>query len=125
MKSQLLSLNHRRRRAQVRFTSLHADQETPSGQAAGLIAVLADEAANSPLKQAQLQETHQRVLAAMEKLDNQQRAVLVLRDIEQFPYDQIAGILQIPVGTVKSRLARARMAIRCEVLDETMPQTKP
>jgi len=36
----------------------------------------------------------------------------VLRDIEGFDYQQIAEILELPVGTVKSRLHRARMELR-------------
>jgi len=41
--------------------------------------------------------------------------VLVLRDIEQLDYAQISQTLDIPIGTVKSRLFRARLALRQEV----------
>jgi RNA polymerase sigma-70 factor (ECF subfamily) len=58
---------------------------------------------------------------AIARLDDDFRAVLVLRDIEQMDYQQIAEVLELKVGTVKSRLFRARLALRQEVqkLDRT------
>ena len=53
-----------------------------------------------------------RVAALLQTLDDEQRAVVVLRDIEGFDYQQISDILGVPQGTVKSRLHRARMALR-------------
>lgn len=50
--------------------------------------------------------------AAIAGLEDDQRAVLVLRDIEDLDYHQIARTLDLPVGTVKSRLFRARLALR-------------
>lgn len=52
------------------------------------------------------------VLAALERLDDESRAVIVLRDVEDLSYDEIAEILDVPNGTVKSRLHRARLALR-------------
>ena len=49
---------------------------------------------------------------ALAGLDPDQRAVIVLRDIDQMDYTQIAETLEIPPGTVKSRLFRARLALR-------------
>ena len=49
---------------------------------------------------------------ALHELDEEHRAVIVLRDIESFGYDEIADILDVPAGTVKSRLHRARLALR-------------
>ncbi len=53
-----------------------------------------------------------RLQAAMAALSEEMRAVLVLRAYHEFDYDQIAVALGIPVGTVKSRLGRAREALR-------------
>ena len=53
-----------------------------------------------------------RVAALLQTLDDDHRAVVVLRDIEGFDYQQIGAILGLPAGTVKSRLHRARMALR-------------
>ena len=106
-----LSINHHRRRARVQFTSLHAENELTGTQADGL-ANLADVAGRSPEEQAHLHDVHQRVLRGLEKLEPDQRALVVLRDIEQLDYADIARVLEVPVGTVKSRLSRSRMALR-------------
>ena len=53
--------------------------------------------------------TLDRLLAA---LPEEQREVLVLREIEELDYRQIAAIADVPIGTVMSRLARARAALK-------------
>lgn len=52
------------------------------------------------------------IAAALAKLNEQQRTILVLREIERFDYATIAKILDLNVGTVRSRLHRARMQMR-------------
>ncbi|MBB5326225.1 RNA polymerase sigma-70 factor (ECF subfamily) [Anoxybacillus tepidamans] len=52
---------------------------------------------------------------AMQKLSPEHREIIVLRDIQGFTYDEIAEILQIPVGTVKSRIHVARLTLRNEL----------
>lgn len=49
---------------------------------------------------------------AIAALDEDHRLLLILRDIEELPYDEIAEITGLPEGTVKSRLHRARLALR-------------
>ena len=46
------------------------------------------------------------------KLDDEHRTIIVLRDIEGMDYEQIAEVLGTELGTVKSRLSRARAALR-------------
>jgi RNA polymerase sigma-70 factor (ECF subfamily) len=60
-------------------------------------------------------EAAQRVWAALDRLPFDQRAVLVLREIDGLSYDEIAQSLDVAVGTVKSRLARARQGLRAEL----------
>jgi RNA polymerase sigma-70 factor (ECF subfamily) len=60
-------------------------------------------------------ERGQQVLAALGRLDAEYRAVLVMRDIEGFDYQQMADVLGLPLGTLKSRLFRARLALRDEL----------
>jgi RNA polymerase sigma factor (sigma-70 family) len=54
------------------------------------------------------QHTVRRVRAALEQLPVDFREVLVLREIEGLSYKEIAAVLHVPLGTVMSRLARAR-----------------
>ena len=49
---------------------------------------------------------------AISTLDDEYRVVLVLRDVQNLSYDEIEQILEVPAGTVKSRLHRARMALK-------------
>ena len=60
-------------------------------------------------------EKLEHVLAALGRLDAEYRAVLVMRDIEGFDYQQMADVLGLPLGTLKSRLFRARLALRDEL----------
>jgi RNA polymerase sigma-70 factor (ECF subfamily) len=60
-------------------------------------------------------ELHGQVLTALGRLDAEYRAVLVMRDIEGFDYQQMADVLGLPLGTLKSRLFRARLALRDEL----------
>ena len=59
----------------------------------------------------------ERILAAIEALPEDFREVLVLSDVEGLGYAEIAGIVDAPVGTVKSRLHRARQRLQAELLD--------
>jgi RNA polymerase sigma-70 factor (ECF subfamily) len=59
----------------------------------------------------------ERIRLALERLPFDQRTALVLREIDGFSYDEIGFSLGIAVGTVKSRLARAREALRAQLRD--------
>lgn len=74
----------------------------------------ADPALQSPRnteKELDARDEVDRVSAAMDQLDPQKRAILMLRANEQLSYEEIARHLDIPVGTVMSRLNRARAAL--------------
>jgi len=53
-----------------------------------------------------------KVLAALGRLSPEHRAVLVLKDMDEQKYEDIAAVLDIPIGTVRSRLHRARLELR-------------
>jgi RNA polymerase sigma-70 factor (ECF subfamily) len=57
---------------------------------------------------------------AVRKLDAQDREILLLREFEQLSYGEIAQLLKLPVNTVRSRLFRARMALR-DLLQSASP----
>jgi RNA polymerase sigma-70 factor (ECF subfamily) len=65
-----------------------------------------------PSEQASLAERRQIVEEALQSLEFDQRAIIALRDIEGRDYAEIAQVLGCPQGTVKSRLHRARMALK-------------
>lgn len=60
----------------------------------------------------QLHSSHHQLHSALEKLPVEFRELIVLRELEEFSYKEIAGIAGIPMGTVMSRLARARQQLR-------------
>ena len=62
----------------------------------------------SPEAAARGRETEGLVTAAIERLPDELREALLLRDTQDLAYDQIASVLDLPVGTVRSRLNRAR-----------------
>ena len=59
------------------------------------------------------------LVAAFERISFEHRSVLMLIDVEGLDYAEAAGVLSIPVGTVRSRLNRARAAMRRELGEET------
>jgi len=70
----------------------------------------------TPEEATETKETQLEVRRAISTLKDEYRAVLTLYDIEGLSYDRISAVLQIPVGTVKSRLNRARFALKKELV---------
>lgn len=73
--------------------------------------VLAD-AGKSPLESVYDAELHERVERELRAIAEPYRTTLILRDIEDLSYEQIAEVLGVSLGTVKSRLMRGREALR-------------
>ena len=67
---------------------------------------------NDPAERAIQAEQNAKVTAALGRLAQQHRAVIVLRDVEGMNYQEIAEIVGVPVGTVKSRVHRGRLALK-------------
>lgn len=65
-----------------------------------------------PEEQILHKENRQALAAAMEQLEEEYRLALTLRVVDELSYEQIADVLDIKVGTVKSRIARARERLR-------------
>lgn len=99
-----LAISHRRRRNPA--TSARSLDD-------GLLPAAAGTANDGdPVSRLEQSEMHRLVQAALGELDDEQRLVLVLRDVEGMDYQRIAQVLALPKGTVKSRIHRARMALR-------------
>jgi RNA polymerase sigma-70 factor (ECF subfamily) len=62
-----------------------------------------------------------RIVAVWPQLHEQHRVVLTLYDIEGYSLEEVASMVDVPLGTVKSRLNRARLRLRELLTDETIP----
>jgi RNA polymerase sigma-70 factor, ECF subfamily len=102
-------LRKRKRRRLVSLTGLFQSREESSDTLREFNPMDA-----SPLQDATLVDAERRkaVARAISTLPEKYRAPLVLRDVEGKSYEEIAGILQTNVGTVKSRISRARSFLR-------------
>jgi RNA polymerase sigma-70 factor (ECF subfamily) len=78
-------------------------------------AAAADARTHQPAEAAEQNEERLAVVEALRRLDPEQRAVIVMKDLEGADYGQLAEVFQCPRGTVKSRLHRARQALRKEL----------
>jgi RNA polymerase sigma-70 factor (ECF subfamily) len=78
----------------------------------------------SPFQHAVDHELHVQVEQALRKVPEPYRTAIVLRDIEELSYDEIAEITQVSLGTVKSRITRGRDALR-KKLTEYVKQIGP
>ncbi len=76
-----------------------------------------DREQDDPRGRALQRERHERLAAALQRLDEEFRAAVILKDIENLDYAAIAEILQTPIGTVKSRIHRGRLALRAMLAD--------
>jgi RNA polymerase sigma-70 factor (ECF subfamily) len=76
--------------------------------------IKAESVSNEPsiLEQLEKKEFQQKVQGCINSLDDEFKAVLILRDIQGFSYDEISKMLKIAEGTVKSRLFRSREALK-------------
>jgi len=72
---------------------------------------LADDS-HSPFEDTAKAEVQARVESELRKLPEPYRTTVVLRDIEDLSYDEIAEVMQVSLGTVKSRLVRGRDALK-------------
>lgn len=66
----------------------------------------------SPMTQLERKDTDEQVVDALNKMKEEDKSIIILRDIEQKSYEDIADVLGLNLGTVKSRLSRARDAFR-------------
>ncbi|MDH7599015.1 MAG: sigma-70 family RNA polymerase sigma factor [Sedimentisphaerales bacterium] len=108
-----LALNHCQRRRRIGQRSLDADEDQGRSEASERLRdLLSDPGSADPAVVAQDRELQVLARRALLELDEQQRVMIVLRDIEGMSYAQIAEVLDIELGTVRSRLSRAREALR-------------
>ena len=108
-----LTLNYCKRSVKLGIRSLDAENDEHNRQARGVLKeFLSDDSSPDPAVVAQNKELCEIAIKSLMRLDESQRAVVVLRDIEGMNYAQIAKVLDVELGTVKSRLSRARSNLR-------------
>jgi len=108
------SINEHRRRRAKRL----------DGRSLEIAAPTAADRGEMPVEHLLREERAQFVQRHLAALTEDHREVLVLREIDDQDYDEIARILNIPVGTVRSRLHRARLQFREKLLEEA-PEAAP
>jgi RNA polymerase sigma-70 factor (ECF subfamily) len=86
--------------------------DAPRGETAATLGEGLESGVRSPEQAALAAERQRLLLAALESLKHDYRAAVVLRDIEELSYEEIAEAVGVPVGTVKSRIARGREELR-------------
>ena len=104
--SKLRSEKYRRHASLEAMSSGNSDGDGP------LDGGFAESREPSGLTSVSKSEVHRRLLACLDQLEDEHRSILLLRDSRGMDYEAIAGMLQVPVGTVKSRLFRARESLR-------------
>lgn len=100
-------LRERKRRAEVPLVRENGEGETEDAQ-------VADESL-SPETLFERRQTREALRRGLESLPEDQRKILLLREIQGFSYEEIGSILSLESGTVKSRIFRARRKL-CEFL---------
>jgi len=116
-----LTINRCKRNLKLGISSLDAQMTQTSTETKMLLKdFLADDTEPEPSQIAQNKELCLILTNALMKLDENHRAVIVLRDIEAMSYVQISQVLGIEIGTVKSRICRARKHLR-EILEALLP----
>jgi RNA polymerase sigma-70 factor (ECF subfamily) len=104
-----LAINEIRRRKRWRFLSIDVRNRDDDG---GAVLELPDENGVTPEEYASQRESAARIEAALAKVPLKYRSPLILRELEGYDYEEISEILNIPRGTVKSRLNRGRALLK-------------
>src|SRR5581483_3699281 len=100
--------------ARLCLTRLAARRRGPAPHEDGCLAGVADDGLppDRALEREELQAALRRAIA---DLPAERRVVVLLRDVEGLGYEEIAGALELPIGTVRSRLHRARLDLKAKL----------
>ena len=105
-------IDEMRKRKGKQNYSLEEELENEEGSMQRQIADEGDTPEESLLREEQKSE----ILQALDSLSEEHKAAIVLRDVKGFSYEEIAEILEVSLGTVKSRISRARNQLKNEIL---------
>jgi RNA polymerase sigma-70 factor (ECF subfamily) len=91
-----------------RFATMSLDEQSNGSPATEYVA----DSGPTPEEILQSKERENAIQQALRRISHEHRSIIVLRDIEGFSYNEIADVLGVSMGTVKSRLARARADLK-------------
>jgi RNA polymerase sigma-70 factor, ECF subfamily len=103
-------LDNLKRRKYFETGSIHADTETDRQEFD-----LPDKRMRQD-EELEASETRRMIMAAMEDFSDEERNVIILRDMQEMEYEEISGILKMPLGSVKSKLSRAREKLKTRLI---------
>lgn len=107
-------LNYLDKRRRQRAYSIHAQTDDDTDMP------VVDEAPD-PHQDSEIRETHQELWKSLQKLPMKHREIILLRHFQDLDYQSIADVLEIPIGTVMSRLFHARRKLK-DVMEPYMEQ---
>lgn len=110
-------INHYRRASRERRV-LDQEESAPIGD--GVMSRAAMRGLTSSVEVAQEGLLRAEILAALDSLPEDYRVIIVLADIEELAYKEIAEALGVPIGTVMSRLHRARKQLQKQLIDQAV-----
>ena len=110
--------NMQRRQKLANVVSLDDPVQTESGEVTRTVA--ADDREGDPVLALEGKELQESLQQALRSLPEEYRTALVLREIEGYSYEEIAAITKSSLGTVKSRLNRARQALREKIAGQSL-----
>jgi RNA polymerase sigma-70 factor (ECF subfamily) len=84
------------------------EEDQASNQTSNILGI----ATPDPQQRAEANERTRLVRDSIQALDHDMRIAIILRDVNGMAYDEIAAVLRVPLGTVKSRIARARAQVQ-------------
>jgi RNA polymerase sigma-70 factor, ECF subfamily len=105
------AIDHLRKRS-VETLSLEGAPNATTPDALARTALQIDSGAESPLEEVEARELGSAIERAIGRLRPEYRACIVLRHVEGYAYEQIADMLELPLGTVKTYIHRARNELR-------------
>lgn len=105
-------IDEMRKRKGKQSYSLEEELESEDGTMQRQVA----DAGDTPEKRLLREEEKSEILRALDTLSAEHKAAIVLRDIKGLSYEEIAEILELSLGTVKSRISRARNQLKTEII---------
>lgn len=102
-----LAIDHLRKHRRVKPVELDETRVEDGGDDSLLPKILGA----NPSRALMDKQIRHRIDAALDELSENHRAVLIMRELEGLSYEEIADVMECPIGTVRSRIFRARAAI--------------